>query len=107
MQQPCGIIEDVMVRTDKFIFSYGFVVMNIEESKKSPLILGRPFLKTARMVIDVDKWRLKLKVQDEKVIVNIWKNMQQSKPQGTCDAIQGDVMEEGQAQHPMKDKSQI
>jgi len=50
----------VLVRIDKFIFHVDFMVMDIEECKEVPLILGRPLLKTARMVIDVDKGRLTL-----------------------------------------------
>lgn len=42
-----GIIEDVLVRVDKFIFSMYFVVLDMGE-QEVPLILGWPFLATGR-----------------------------------------------------------
>ena len=35
------IIEDVLVRVDKFIFSVDFVVLDMKEDREIPLILGR------------------------------------------------------------------
>lgn len=63
--RPSGISEDVMVKVDKFLFPIDFVVMNIEEDNDVPLILGRPFMKTARMMIDIDDNLMKVRVQDE------------------------------------------
>ncbi|XP_012845934.1 PREDICTED: uncharacterized protein LOC105965929 [Erythranthe guttata] len=40
---PKGIVEDVLVKVDKFIFPVDFVVLDMEEDKEIPLILGRPF----------------------------------------------------------------
>jgi len=45
----------VLVTVDKFSFLTILVVMKMEECKEVPTILGRPFLKTTRMIIDVDK----------------------------------------------------
>lgn len=43
---PRGIIEDVLVKVDKFIFLADFVVLDTEEDQEIPLISGRPFLAT-------------------------------------------------------------
>ena len=48
-----GVIEDVLVKVDKFIFLPNFIVLDMEEDKKIPIILGRPFLATGRAMIDV------------------------------------------------------
>ncbi|XP_071728273.1 uncharacterized protein [Rutidosis leptorrhynchoides] len=45
-----GIAEDILVRVDKFAFPVDFVIMDIEEDSKVPLIFGRPFLDTAKAV---------------------------------------------------------
>ncbi|XP_022856881.1 uncharacterized protein LOC111377954, partial [Olea europaea var. sylvestris] len=37
---PKGIIEDVLVKVDKFIFPVDFMVLDMEEDEKVPLILG-------------------------------------------------------------------
>ncbi|MCI81889.1 hypothetical protein A2U01_0103163, partial [Trifolium medium] len=42
-----------------------FVVMDIDEYDDVPLILGRPFVKTAHMMIDIDDGIMKVRVQDE------------------------------------------
>ena len=44
MVQPEGILEDVMIKVGKFIFPVDFVVIDIEEDKQVPLLLGRPFI---------------------------------------------------------------
>ena len=43
LAQPKGILEDVLIEVGKFVFPMDFVVINIEEDKQVPLLLGRPF----------------------------------------------------------------
>ncbi|XP_073317649.1 uncharacterized protein [Primulina huaijiensis] len=43
---PRGIVEDVLVKVDKFIFPADFVILDMEEDQDAPLIFGRPFLAT-------------------------------------------------------------
>ncbi|RDX77630.1 hypothetical protein CR513_42221, partial [Mucuna pruriens] len=54
--QPLGVLEDVLVQVNELIFPADFYVLDMEEEtsgKGSTLILGRPFLMTARTKIDV------------------------------------------------------
>ena len=51
---PYGVAQDMLVKVDKFFFPVDFIVIDMEEDDDAPLILGRPFMKTARMMIDVD-----------------------------------------------------
>jgi len=44
VRHPRGIIEDILVKVDKYIFPADFVVLDVDEDVKVPLILGRPFL---------------------------------------------------------------
>ena len=55
LTQPEGILEDVLMKVGKFIFPVDFVVIDIEEDKQVPLLLGRPFLATGATLIDVNK----------------------------------------------------
>ncbi|MEQ5220379.1 retropepsin-like aspartic protease, partial [Morganella morganii] len=48
---PRGIVEDILVRVDKFIFPVDFVILDMDPDVEIPLILGRPFLATARALI--------------------------------------------------------
>ncbi|XP_017982327.1 PREDICTED: uncharacterized protein LOC108663249 [Theobroma cacao] len=52
---PKGIIEYVLVKVDKFIFPVNFKILDMEEDRKIPIILGKPFLAIARALIDVEK----------------------------------------------------
>ncbi|XP_061376475.1 uncharacterized protein LOC133318488 [Gastrolobium bilobum] len=64
VRTPNGIIEDVLVKVDKFIFPADFVVLDMEEGSGKPLLLGRPFLATARALIDVEQGMIKLRMNN-------------------------------------------
>ncbi|XP_075483715.1 uncharacterized protein LOC142523869 [Primulina tabacum] len=61
VKYPRGVIEDVLVKVGKFIVSTDFVVLDMEEDKETPLILGRPFLTTRKVMIDVKEEKLRLR----------------------------------------------
>ncbi|GKA22436.1 reverse transcriptase domain-containing protein [Tanacetum coccineum] len=50
---PEGIARDVFVSVRKFTFPADFVIVDYESDPRVPLILGRPFLRTTRALIDV------------------------------------------------------
>ncbi|XP_062080687.1 uncharacterized protein LOC133785473 [Humulus lupulus] len=50
---PHGVIEDVLVKVDMFVFPTDFVVLDMEEDHEIPLIFVRPFLATSGALIDV------------------------------------------------------
>lgn len=62
IRHPHGIAEDVMAKIDKFSFPVDFVIMNIHEDEKIPLILIWQFLLTSRCNIDLEKCYIILKV---------------------------------------------
>ncbi|GJX44787.1 reverse transcriptase domain-containing protein [Tanacetum coccineum] len=68
---PAGIAEDVFVQVGKFTFPTDFVVVDYDVDPRVPLILGRPFLRTARALVDVHGEELTLRVGDEKLIFNV------------------------------------
>ena len=72
---PRGIMENMLVKVDKFIFPVDFVILDMDEDSKVPLILGRPFLATARAVIDVLDGKLTLCVDDDAVTFDIQQSM--------------------------------
>ncbi|GKA93986.1 reverse transcriptase domain-containing protein [Tanacetum coccineum] len=63
---PMGIAEDVVVRVDGFTFLADFVVVNFEPDPRVPIILGRPFLRTAKALIDLYEETLTLRFFPEK-----------------------------------------
>ncbi|KAL8520643.1 hypothetical protein ACS0TY_011253 [Phlomoides rotata] len=68
---PRGIVEDVMVKVDDFIFPVDFVVLDMVEDRSIPLILGRPFFATGGAMIDVRNGELSLNVENDHVLFNI------------------------------------
>ncbi|XP_021722479.1 uncharacterized protein LOC110689972 [Chenopodium quinoa] len=52
---PKGVVEDVLVKVGELVFPVDFVVMDMKEDHKIPIIFGRPFLATSQAVIDVPK----------------------------------------------------
>ncbi|XP_070036900.1 uncharacterized protein [Nicotiana tomentosiformis] len=79
---PEGIVQDVLVRVDKFVFPVDFIVVNMEKNKEIPLILGRPFLAMGRAIVDIHERKLMLRVGAEKVTfdMNVEKGEQKEKP---------------------------
>ncbi|RDY08811.1 hypothetical protein CR513_06914, partial [Mucuna pruriens] len=76
--QPLGVLEDVLVRVGELIFPADFYVLDMEDEtpgKGSTLILGRPFLMTAKTKIDVHARTLSMEFGDTLVQFNIFEAM--------------------------------
>ncbi|XP_075479310.1 uncharacterized protein LOC142520193 [Primulina tabacum] len=91
IKYPLGVIEDVLVKVDKFIFPFDFVMLDMEEDREIPLILDRPFLATGRALIDVEKGELVLRLNDEKVTFNVFRSM---KYLGSSDCYRIDAIDD-------------
>ncbi|GJZ93509.1 reverse transcriptase domain-containing protein [Tanacetum coccineum] len=61
-QYPIGIAENMLVEVGKFTFPVDFIILEMEEDSKVPLVLGRPFLHTADAVIRVKQKQLILEL---------------------------------------------
>ncbi|GJR58564.1 reverse transcriptase domain-containing protein [Tanacetum coccineum] len=68
VKYPKGIAENILVEIGKFTFLVDFIILDMPEDIKVPLILGRPFLSTARAKIDVYKRKITLRVGEENII---------------------------------------
>nr|GEU56341.1 reverse transcriptase domain-containing protein [Tanacetum cinerariifolium] len=68
---PAGIARDVFVSVGKFTFPTDFVIVDYERDPRVPLILGRPFLRTARALIDIHREEMILCDGDEILTLNI------------------------------------
>ncbi|GJZ64895.1 DNA-directed DNA polymerase [Tanacetum coccineum] len=75
IQYPRGIAEDVLIKIDKFILPIDFVILDMREDSRIPIILGRPFLATARAMIDVFNKKITLRVGSEEVIFDVNQSM--------------------------------
>ncbi|GJV20199.1 reverse transcriptase domain-containing protein [Tanacetum coccineum] len=68
---PTGIAEDVFVKVGTFFFPTDFVVVGYVANPLVPLILGRPFLRTARALIDVHGEQMTLRHDDQSVTFKV------------------------------------
>ncbi|GKD02391.1 DNA-directed DNA polymerase [Tanacetum coccineum] len=71
IQYPRGIIENVLIKVDKFVLQIDFVILDMPEDSRVPIILGRPFLATARAMIDIFNKKITLRVGDDEVIFDV------------------------------------
>ncbi|XP_043812712.1 uncharacterized protein LOC122723680 [Manihot esculenta] len=75
---PKGVLEDVLVQVGKLIFPADFFVLDMEDdnsSNSTDLLLGRPFLSTARTKIDVHEGTLTMEFDGEEVKFNVYDAM--------------------------------
>ncbi|GKD68280.1 reverse transcriptase domain-containing protein [Tanacetum coccineum] len=68
---PARIERDNFVLVGKFTFPADFVIVDYESDPRVPLILGRPFLQTARALIDVHGEEMILHDGDKRLILNM------------------------------------
>ncbi|XP_071687272.1 uncharacterized protein [Rutidosis leptorrhynchoides] len=96
IKYPRGIIENMLVKTETLVFPADFVVLDMEVDERIPLILGRPFLNTARCLIDVYGQQLTLRIGDQKVSFAIDKEFLELQGTGECEIAsdEGDVLDE-------------
>jgi hypothetical protein len=66
IRYPLGIADDVPVKVGHHFIPVDFVVLEMGERDKPPLILGRHFLKTVGATIDVGKGEIKFDINGEK-----------------------------------------
>nr|GEY60285.1 reverse transcriptase domain-containing protein [Tanacetum cinerariifolium] len=72
------VAENMLVQLGKLVFLVDFVILQMEEDDKAPLILGRPILHTDDAIICVKNKDLNLGVEDDRITFLIDKVMQHS-----------------------------
>ncbi|GJS78228.1 hypothetical protein Tco_0728109 [Tanacetum coccineum] len=68
IKRPKGLVENVLVGIGKFVFPIDFIVLDMLEDIKVPLILGRLFLYTSHAKINVFKRKIALRVGNDKIV---------------------------------------
>ncbi|BBN67648.1 transposable element gene [Prunus dulcis] len=81
---PRGVIEDLIIKVDNLYLPADFVVLDMDEDLQTPIILGRPFMATARTLIDVEAGTLTLRVQDQSVVFNLFEAAKRPAEQQDC-----------------------
>ena len=56
---PIGILHNVLVKVESFIFPTDFIILDCEVDFEVPIILGRPFLAMGRALADMERGQMK------------------------------------------------
>ena len=100
---PRAIIEDVLVKVDKFYYPVDFLVLDMkptrEHSRHIQVTLGQPFLATANACINCRSGGMDLSFGNMTVNLNIFDSSQNSFPTENCYVIDANVSLPGIA-HP-------
>ncbi|XP_016192322.1 uncharacterized protein LOC107633197 [Arachis ipaensis] len=102
---PNGVVENLLVKVGNFIFPADFVVLDMDKEGSNSVILGRPFLATARTIIDVEKGEIIFRVHDEQMTINVFKAMQYPAEKESCmrvDVVDSLVEEVFETNHQVK-----
>ncbi|XP_016195516.1 uncharacterized protein LOC107636529 [Arachis ipaensis] len=71
LKRADGMVENVLVKVENLYLPANFVIFDTGEDRDDSIILGRPFLATAKALIDVEKGELVLKLQEDHILLNI------------------------------------
>ncbi|XP_059649976.1 uncharacterized protein LOC132295671, partial [Cornus florida] len=109
VKHPRGILEDVIIKVDKFYFPVDFVVLDTEPvhdpKKHIPVILGRPFLATANASINCRTGVMDIAFGNMQVKLHIFHATQHPSNEDDCFLVDviDEVVEESLPFIPSKD----
>lgn len=69
---PLGIIKDLVVQVGEFVVPADFVVLEMDHTGEAPLILGRPFLATMQVDINVANETMTLNADGNEVKFDLY-----------------------------------
>ncbi|CAN6704233.1 unnamed protein product [Malus baccata var. baccata] len=87
---PKGVLEDVLVQVNHLVFPADFYVLEMDESDHPPslpILLGRPFMKTAQTKIDVYSGTLSMEFDGEVVNFNLSDSIKYPSEDHSCFSI--------------------
>ncbi|CAA7036479.1 unnamed protein product [Microthlaspi erraticum] len=106
---PTGMLEDLPLRIGNVEIPTDFIVLEMDEEPTDPLILGRPFLATARAMIDVCEGTIELNLgKDLKMKFDIKDTMRKPTIEGQLfyveemDQLADELLEELSTEDPLQ-----
>ena len=75
VNRPIGILHDVLVKVDSFIYPTDFVILQCEIDFEVPIIPWKPFLAIGRALVDMEKGQIKFWLNNEEVTLNVCRSM--------------------------------
>jgi hypothetical protein len=97
VRYPRGYVEDVLVQVENLIIPADFVVLDMDEGAKDrnckPILLGRPFMATAKTFIDVQNGKLTMTVLDETVEFKVFESLKFPEAADDCYSVECSAIE--------------
>ena len=87
VERPIGILHDVLVKVESFIFLTDFVIVDCVVDFEVSIILGRPFLATRRALVDMEKGQMTFRLNNEEATFNVCRTMRQSSELQSVSAV--------------------
>ncbi|XP_073024340.1 uncharacterized protein [Primulina eburnea] len=85
---PRGVIEDVLVKVEILVFPADFYVLDMEnDDLNSQILLGRPFLKTSKSVINVNSGTITMEFDGEIAKFNIYDTVKYPHSESTINTL--------------------
>ena len=88
VREPRGIVEDVLVKIEQFYYPIDFIILDyqpvLQPSVYTPIILGRPFLATANVLINCRNGRMQLTFGSMTLELNIFHVAKQPHEDDDC-----------------------
>ncbi|PIN09422.1 DNA-directed DNA polymerase [Handroanthus impetiginosus] len=84
---PKRVIENILVKVDKFIFPADLVVLDMKADNETLIILGRPFLATGRTLINIQNGEFTMRDQEQHITFNVFKAMKFPNESDECFSI--------------------
>ncbi|KAK4729796.1 hypothetical protein R3W88_022784 [Solanum pinnatisectum] len=75
LKKPIGVLQDVLMKVESFIFSEDFVILDCEVYFEVPIILGTPFLATGCALVNMEKGQMKFRLNSKELTFNIYRSM--------------------------------
>ena len=79
IRHPKGVVEDVLVQVGKLMILADFMVLEMESNPSKaweiPILLGRPFMSTAKAIIDVHNGKLSMIMLGEMAEFDVFESM--------------------------------
>ncbi|KAK4718859.1 hypothetical protein R3W88_017197 [Solanum pinnatisectum] len=105
VKRPVGVLCNVLVKVDTFIFPADFVILDCKVDFKVPIILGRSFLATWRALVDVERGELKFRLNKDEVKFNIYRSIKQPNDMNVVSAIE--VVADEEMRVPIEEKMAV
>ncbi|XP_020417920.1 uncharacterized protein LOC109948646 [Prunus persica] len=74
----------ILIKVDQFVLPANFIILDVEEDREIPIIMGRPFLATAVTIIDVKKGLLSMTVQSQTIEFKVFEAIKKPMDMDVC-----------------------